>query len=84
MSRRHAGVPLKSTYVKRPSSAVCAGCNWHQVASDAESAGMRQLRADAGHHAATQRHRVLITLVQDVWLEPAAEADPATAGGELG
>ena len=40
----------------------------------------------AENRAATQRHRVLITLVQDVWLEPAGEpgeADKSSLGHKL-
>lgn len=65
---KHGGVSV--TYVKRPSAAVCGGCDWHERAASADSAGLRELREHANFHAADAGHRVCMTLTQDVFIEP--------------
>ena len=57
------------TYIKRRSSAVCGGCDWSAVSDGTEGAELNALRKKVNSHAATMKHRVIMTLTQDVFVE---------------
>lgn len=69
----HRGVPLRTTYIKKPTSAECDDCKWFGEAISVVSSDLADLRREARDHAATEHHRVRIHLAQDVIMEPKNE-----------
>lgn len=67
---RLASIPLTVIYVKRPSGAVCGGCDWADTAKGAGGADLTALRRSAAGHVAESGHRVVVTLHQDIFMEP--------------
>jgi hypothetical protein len=67
------------TYVKRRSSAVCGNCDWSAVSDGTDSESMAGLKRSANCHSAFKKHRVTLTLTQDIFIEPRIKAEPVAS-----